>query len=495
LIPGSGTAGNPITFGAYGLGAKPVFDGTGVVLPTNHGLIRGSTKNYITIEDIRVQNVGIGDANENTGIGFYGSTNLIVQHCEVYRTESAGIKMNTGSNVSVLYNDVTMTNCADASEQISFSAINGFEIAHNNSHINCNPSYVPSGGAGIDTKDGSKNGTIHHNHVWNLTSNGIYVGEWAGVSNNIRVYNNYVHDIVDAVGIMTGAEAGGEVYDLIIHHNIIANADGGGINFHNQGTTGSPIHDIHIYNNTFYQNGTNGATYLGGARILDQLLATNGVTFKNNIFSNAYNWQIGYNPTYVQPEDIFMDYNVIYGAHTSSGGYIAISGTNAIFSDPLYISARKGDFTLQAGSPAIGSGDNSVWIGKPNITDFNGTAITDSSGNIVAPGGTVSCGAYEYNEGATGFNDIDDDGFGKDNDGILIYPNPARDYLIIKNSSSKQFKLSLINILNETIISNKIISRGDNGLSIDNLSNGIYFVKIYNDLDCTSTTVKIIKNG
>src|SRR3989339_90090 len=121
LIPSSGTTGNPITFGAYGTGNKPVFDGTGVTLPLNHGLIRGENKNYITLENIRVQNVGIGKVQENTGIGFYGSSNIKIQNCEVNNSDSSGIRMNVSSNVELFYNDVSVTNANSRSEQISLS--------------------------------------------------------------------------------------------------------------------------------------------------------------------------------------------------------------------------------------------------------------------------------------------------------------------------------------------------------------------------------------
>jgi len=405
LIPDSGTAGNPITFGAYGTGDKPVFDGTGVNLPQNHGLIRGDSKSYITFQDIRVQDSGIGDADENPGIGFYAGTNLIVQRCEVANTESSGIKLNTSSSVSVLNNNVTMTNCEDASEQISLSAVNGFEVAYNESYTNCDPSFSPPGGAGIDSKQGSKNGSIHHNNVYDIAggSNGIYVDAYDQDTSNIEVYNNRVHNISGAAGIQIGAELGGALHDILVHHNIVSLASNGGINLHNAGPTGSPVYDIKIFNNTVYQNGTNGTNYLGGARIFDQMLEPTsgypGVTFKNNIFANGYYFQIGFDPP-VEADDIVMDYNVIYGTHADSGGFTAITETthpnsHPITIDPLFTNAAGGDFTLQAGSSALNVCDNSVWQGTANVVDYNGVAITDGSGNIVAPGGTVNCGAFE----------------------------------------------------------------------------------------------------
>ena len=55
-----------------------------------------------------------------------------------------------------------------------------------------------------------------------------------------------------------------------------------------------------------------------------------------------------------------------------------------------------GDGNLQPGSSAINAGTNIPWTGVVNIFDFFRTRITDGSGNIVAPGGTVDTGVSEF---------------------------------------------------------------------------------------------------
>lgn len=62
------------------------------------------------------------------------------------------------------------------------------------------------------------------------------------------------------------------------------------------------------------------------------------------------------------------------------------------------------DYRLRSNSPARNAGLNSVWAGTANVTDFAGRKITDASGNIIACGGTVDIGAYEYCGGGGGFN-------------------------------------------------------------------------------------------
>lgn len=64
--------------------------------------------------------------------------------------------------------------------------------------------------------------------------------------------------------------------------------------------------------------------------------------------------------------------------------------------DPLMVDPANDDFKLKRTSPCRDAGKNSVWAGTANVLDFSGIAITDGSGNIITPGGTVDMGAYEY---------------------------------------------------------------------------------------------------
>jgi hypothetical protein len=473
LIPGSGSAnGGYITFGAYGTGNKPVFDGTGVTLPTNFGLIRGSTKNYIIIENIRVQDVGIENSarNENTGIGFYGSDHVIVQDCEVNHIESAGIKMNICTNITAARNDVSLTNVNSSSEQISFSGVNTFEIKYNKSYTNANNSVGSApGGAGIDVKSGSKNGSIHHNEVWDIGggNNGIYVDAFDKDEFNIEVYSNYVHDC-NSAGFQIASEHGGDLHNITVHHNIVSNCKRGGFAFHNVWPEEGDVYDIFIYNNTVYQNGTNDDAfkYYGGVRLWDELLQ--GVTFKNNILSHGYHFQIGVQN--ISPAVVELAHNVIYGPQ-GDAGFTHLDGTNTITSDPLYKDAANHDFSLQSSSSAINAGDNSVWIGKPNITDFNGTAITDNNGNIIVPGGTVSCGALEF---------IDE------NTSSLLYPamdktfalNIQNKNIIFTTDRSGELAFKVFDLNGAMVMNyNAKVKGGDYPIPIQ-LSAGVYLVRM-----------------
>lgn len=69
-------------------------------------------------------------------------------------------------------------------------------------------------------------------------------------------------------------------------------------------------------------------------------------------------------------------------------------------SDPLFVNQSGANYQLRTGSPAINAGLNSVWTGTASVNDIAGTPITNSAGTIIAPGGVVDIGAYEFINGA-----------------------------------------------------------------------------------------------
>jgi len=75
------------------------------------------------------------------------------------------------------------------------------------------------------------------------------------------------------------------------------------------------------------------------------------------------------------------------GSYTTGGYTTTWNG-----SDPF---RRPNDLNLDINSTCINTGNNSIWSGVVDVTDVDSENITDSSGNIVVPGGTVDIGAYE----------------------------------------------------------------------------------------------------
>jgi hypothetical protein len=139
---------------------------------------------------------------------------------------------------------------------------------------------------------------------------------------------------------------------------------------------------------------------------------------------------------------------------------------NNINSAPLFVAPSTGsgtgyngvtpDWSLQDFSPCINAGD-------PGGT----YPATDKAGNPRVVDGTIDIGAYEY-QWSVGIDAVNN------RDALVIYPNPAADYLVIENPQR-----SVIEIL--TIHGQKIktINNDFNTTTIylGNLSSGAYMIK------------------
>ena len=129
-------------------------------------------------------------------------------------------------------------------EAISVGGAYYFEIAYN--HV------YDSDKEGIDVKETSRHGTVHHNYVHNLDRQGLYVDNWGDLLEDVEVYKNIVHDCKGA-GLILSVENGQFAKSIKIHHNLIYNNLGTGIFFSRWGD--GPRENIKIYNNTVHHNG------------------------------------------------------------------------------------------------------------------------------------------------------------------------------------------------------------------------------------------------
>ena len=253
-------------------------------------------------------------------------------------------------------------------EALSIGGAVNFEIAYN--HV------YDSDKEGIDIKETSKRGKVHHNFVHNVHGQGIYVDAWIGTISDIEIYSNVVCDC--GAGLVISVENGKSVEQVNIHNNLIFNNMGSGLYFSRWGADG-PRSNIQITNNTFYHNGygppSAGQTYYwmtGGL----YLYSTNvsGISITHNIFSDNRGFQIGYSELLVKnkrswravtlEQKIQISENLIHGSNridspVRSGGYpsdrvniYAVNGDRAMFGSPLFKDRGKQDFTLRRGSPA-----------------------------------------------------------------------------------------------------------------------------------------------
>lgn len=63
----------------------------------------------------------------------------------------------------------------------------------------------------------------------------------------------------------------------------------------------------------------------------------------------------------------------------------------------------------------------------------------------------------------------------KKNNGLMVYPNPANNYLIVESSDSDEVKIELINVMGQ-ILFNKTVKRGEK-ISINTLESGVYYLR------------------
>lgn len=144
----------------------------------------------------------------------------------------------------------------------------------------------------------------------------------------------------------------------------------------------------------------------------------------------------------------------------SEGGQISGINTNPLLNP---------DFTLQAGSPAIDSGNNSLIINMP--FDLNGNARIVNT--------MVDKGCYEYDAtmSTNEFTNFSD---------FTIFPNPASEVVTVKSIESIE-SLEIYSLEGRKIQSSTITS-----INISNLSSGIYLLQVKTESGKTGTK-KIIK--
>lgn len=385
VVPSSGSADGVIIFGAYGAGNNPILDGTGATYSETYGgFVKAVGKHYVTIQDLTVCNVALGALHNNAGILFNNANYGTVKNCLVDYTDGAGIKFNGGTNATVHNNEVRYSCLNSNEESISFRNIVTGIIDNNYVHHDAKGDIY--GGIGIDVKEGCSSIVVERNELTALNPNAIYVDAYTLGVSDVIVRFNYIHDTYGP-GIVLGSESGGDLDNVLVHHNIVTGAAKGGMLFHYKNSASGDITNISILNNTFFACGTSGVNYYGGIRIINP--EVDDIDFKNNIFANAFNFQIGYDNTKFtsQPAGMIVDTNVIYGVNVQTGGFNPIAGTNTISGDPLLSSSN----VPQTGSSAINSGSTSIWSGFTDIFDYNGNLITDATGTVVAA--YINCGA------------------------------------------------------------------------------------------------------
>ncbi len=294
-------------------------------------VIRVEDSSHVTIDGFDIRD------SEWFGISGLYSNNISVLHCNIQDTMSSGIYILESKNITVGYNEV-MRACGfnrrieshGSQECISIVNCDGFEVMYNRVHEPAIYSWTEGGGTGvggegIDAKEHSKNGSIHHNYVYNLERGAIYCDAWNSHDfGNIDVYNNVVHNCTGGMGV--GAEDGGTASNIRFYNNVIYNIKWGGFGIASWGPNGDKK-EVKVYNNIIYNCG------LGGISLGDE--RNSGIEVFNNIsFKNGPKGEDNYDP----------------GTATN-----VKAGGNLFGIDPRFVNISFNNFRLSAGSAAIDS--------------------------------------------------------------------------------------------------------------------------------------------
>lgn len=310
----SGTADNWILYRAMP-GEKVIIDGShlthvyrdgkAIAFSSLHeGLVQIENVSYVKFKDINVRNsyaagfILRGGSEDVFDPERESPTKeIILENCTSHNSFNSGIGVWYSDNVLVSGCEITGANNIDfrvrsvkpgheaPHEAISVCGARHFEISHNLVH-DCYKE-------GIDCKEVSRFGKVHHNKVWNMPRQAYYVDAWFGTLENIELYDNVAHDVFWGFAISCEGE-GADLHDIWFHHNVIYNTTASGFLFGMWG--GNNLREnIYIYNNTFYHCGSP-EIFSGGVGSID-ILSQN---FKNvyiyrNICDKGWDYEFGFN--------------------------------------------------------------------------------------------------------------------------------------------------------------------------------------------------------
>jgi len=344
----SGSAGNPITYGAYGTGVAPIIDGG-----TARAIIVGINHSYVTFEDLRLtRSTYVGFWVNDGGDGSTAKSNSItIQDC-VIDTMQVGVLIY-GDNWTIARNTFhTLQGQGIETRDWTGKHSANFLIEHNVFRDQTD-GIADEGGIMIDgdtfmTNADYSSGIIRYNLFERLHGRGVDV-----VSGATQVYYNVFMDIQDgAGGSGVAIELNGT--GLACYNNSIYNVQNIGVMVNENGP--DPAVQAIVKNNI-----------VSAATANHLIWITNNAGLTPTIDNNVY--LSGGTKFYWKGTDYtFTNWK------TQSGGDAASAEA-----DPLFLSSS--DFRLQSGSPAINAG-----VGVGLTSDRSGTWVR----------GLPDIGAYEY---------------------------------------------------------------------------------------------------
>lgn len=247
--------------------------------------------------------------------------NITIEACSVDRSFNSGISLWYADSVIVTGCEVTKANDIDfrlpetrkgheaPHEAISICGARYFVISHNHVH-HCYKE-------GIDCKEVSSHGLVCNNLVHDVPRQAYYADAWFGLLEDIEFRDNIAHSAAWGFAISVEGKDS-EVRNIRIHHNLAYNMLGSGILFGLWGDNRLRS-DIHIYNNTFYDCGSD--NWFSGNVGSINLLSANckDVYIYNNLCDKGFDYEIGFGIKKGQLPDALIKQNIVVKDNLVSG--------------------------------------------------------------------------------------------------------------------------------------------------------------------------------
>jgi hypothetical protein len=283
------------------------------------GIFQIEKVNYLRFENIEVRNsdaagfiirgpeckgielIGCkSNHSHNSGIGLWYCDSVRIIKCEITKANDNGAQY---------YEPGQQRRGEAPHEALSICGAQYFEVAYNQIH-HCFKE-------GIDCKEVSKHGVIHHNLVNDLPRQAYYTDAWFGMLEDIEFHSNTAYNCMWGFAISVEGK-GSELRNIRFHHNLIYNMTGSGVLF---GMWGNNLlrSDIHIYNNTFYHCGSP-KVFSGGVGSID-ILSKNfrDVFIYRNICDKGWDYDMGFTFTSQEVEKALKEQNFVAAENLFEG--------------------------------------------------------------------------------------------------------------------------------------------------------------------------------
>lgn len=416
----TGTAGNVLTFGAYGTGAKPIIDGSAGLYA-----VVFTSMNYVTFNDLQVQNATADGfrfrtANDHVtfnnidvvstpiafdmtaGAGTF--SNITITNCTTNATVARAIYFTGMTSLST----VTLTGNSFQGQTTAAVAIAGPAATASGITIN-NTTVNNSTGVGIDLTTVS-NVVISNTTTTNSSSHGLRI---AGDSDTIDIDNLTSTTNGDSGIYINGSTSvnGATIDNSTFNNNGNAEGDNGvsvlnttdSITFTNSTANNNSGDGFNVHNastNIVFDHctaDTNGADGVGSDGDGFSYHETSTGTIKYSIAKNNLKTAIGH----INSSVVNMYNNLFTHATSSTQPFILLTGgTHILKNNVIYVGAQTGSVLDIAGGTATVQ-DNIIMGGAYGFYKENTPTIT-ADHNLVYGAATdsyygISAGANDVN--------------------------------------------------------------------------------------------------